>query len=154
MKLEDESHVLHSYAGSLCTLLMFCVTILYALQKFIVLVERKDVDVLSTTLDSFFDEHHIFNYKNGFNIAAAFTSFNNEAEWELDPSYGSLELAAFKWGTYPNGAVYEFRDVLEHHFCSKEELGMEGEMGSKFFTAHHSAVKYMRDYQKKFICLD
>ena len=95
MKLEGGTHVVQSYAGSLCSILFICITLLYAVQKMVVLVEKKDIDVLSTTLDSFYDEHYVFSYQNGFNIAVAFTGFNNVAEMELDPSYGKFRFSAY-----------------------------------------------------------
>ena len=95
MKLEGGSHIVQSYAGSLCTILILCISGLYAVQKLFVLIEKKDVDVLSTTLDSFYDENFVFSYDNGFNVAVAFTGYNNEKEPELDPSYGKLVINAF-----------------------------------------------------------
>ena len=62
MKLEGSSHVVQSYAGSFCSIFFICITFLYAIQKFVVLIEKKDVDVLSTTLDSFYDENFVFSY--------------------------------------------------------------------------------------------
>lgn len=134
MKLDGETDVLQTYSGSLCTLLILAVSVLYTVQKSFVLIERKDVDVLSTTLDSFFDENYVFNYQNGFNVAVAFSGFTNEAEYELDPSYGKLTFNAFQWGIYPNGTIYSVRNLLEHHLCTKAELGQEEDRGnSKFF---------------------
>ena len=62
MKLEGETHVVQSYGGSCCSLLIMCITVLYAMQKFNVLLEKKDIDVLSTTLDSYYDENFVFSY--------------------------------------------------------------------------------------------
>ena len=50
----------------------------FAYQKTFVLLERKDVDVLSTVNDMFFTYDDEFNSKNGFNFAVAFTEYGND----------------------------------------------------------------------------
>ena len=40
------------------------------------------------------------NYEiNGFNVAAAFTAYDNESENILDPSYGELVFNHYWWGS-------------------------------------------------------
>ena len=101
------------------------------------LIEKKDVDVLSTTLDSFYDEFFVFGYNNGFNLAVAFTGYNNVVDYELDPSYGRLVFNAAKWGTLPNGTFYEDTPELTHHSCSDSELSIgEYTGGPRMFEPH------------------
>ena len=57
-----------------------------------VLVSRKDVDVLSTVNDLHFTENDVFTAENGFRVAVAFSEYNNEQVWELDPTYATLEF--------------------------------------------------------------
>ena len=48
--------------GSFFSILIVVVTIGYVYQKMDVLVNRKDVDILSTIRDSYYDHNHQFNY--------------------------------------------------------------------------------------------
>ena len=125
MKLEGGTHVVQSYTGSVCSILLVLITSVYAIQKILVLYEKKDVDVVLTAVDSFYDMNFVFNYSNGFNVAVAFTGYNNEVEMELDPSYGRLIFNNYRWGMHQNGTFYSAVDELKHHVCSREELGLE-----------------------------
>lgn len=55
-----------------------------------VLINKKDVDVLSTLNDLHFTPDDIFNYSNGLNIAVAFTAYDSNPEPILDPTYGTI----------------------------------------------------------------
>ena len=129
MKLDGRTQFVRSYAGSLCSILILLVTALYGFQKLVVLIEKKDVSVLSTTLDSFYDENFVFAYEDGFNVAVAFTGFNNVVDYELDPSYGELIFNAVQWGTYEDGSYFEHTNKLNHHSCSDYELSISDQDG-------------------------
>ena len=53
-----------------------------------VLIKKKDVDVALSVNEMHYSPDDIFGHKNGFSVAAAFTAYDNEAEWVLDDSYG------------------------------------------------------------------
>ena len=78
MKLDEGKSVVKSFCGSFCTIFLFTILLAYATQKIDILINRKNVDILSTVIDLQYSDADIFGYKNGFNIAAAFTGFNNE----------------------------------------------------------------------------
>ena len=59
-----------------------------------ILIARKDVDILSAVLNYYHEEDYTFSYQNGFNIALAFTEFNDESESILDESYGEMVFYA------------------------------------------------------------
>lgn len=118
--LDGENYVAQSLFGSFCSLFVFITTFLYAVQKTDVLIAKKDVDILSATKDLAFDATDIFNYENGFNIAVAFTEYNNNQEWELPPEYGSLKINSYSWGANPDGTFFTRRAELPTHVCSKE----------------------------------
>jgi len=60
------------------------------------------------------------------NIAVGFTSFSSETEWELDPTYGTLEFNSFSWGTDEDGKPFTERKALHTHVCTKGELNADG----------------------------
>ena len=90
MKLDGGRATLPSCCGLLSTLLTVVIISLYAFQKYDVLVNRKDVNVLSTVNRLFFNDTELFSYENGFNIAVAITAYDSEEEWILDRKYGEL----------------------------------------------------------------
>ena len=92
MKLDAGSDSTKSIMGSICSILLFILMTTYSYQKMDVLIARKDVDILSTTNDKHWTDDDIFSAKNGFRVAIAFTSYSNEEEWELDPTYASLSF--------------------------------------------------------------
>ena len=98
-------------------------------------------------------------------MAVAFTEFNNNEEWELDPSYGTLVFNSFEWGVRPDGKVFTERKRLPSHVCTQDEFGFErggearySDLNSEnhvlFFKVHPMAKEFQKLYRKKFICLD
>ena len=124
MNLDGDSNVVQTYVGSLCSILILAISFIYAFQKLLVLIGKKDVTVLSTTIDSMYDDSFIFDYKHGFNLAVAFTGYNDITEYELDPSYGELVFKAMQWGPHPDGTFYDRSPTLTHHACKEAELGI------------------------------
>ena len=62
MKLDNGANDLKSIMGSLCSLIVLLFVVAYAGQKMEILLNKKDVDVLSTVNDSHFDPDYIFDY--------------------------------------------------------------------------------------------
>ena len=154
-----------SFLGSILSLMILAVTLSYAYQKMDVLIQKKDVDVLSATKELVYSDQDKFTYQNGLNVAVAFTEFNNNREWELDPSYGTLVFNSYEWGIRPDGEVFTERKRLPSHVCTQDEFGFEREKEARytdlsneghvlFFKVHPQAKEYPKLYRKKFICLD
>ena len=76
--------------GSFLSIIVTCVVLLYAYLKADVLMSRRDVDILSTINDHKFTPDDKFRAQNGFNIAIAFTAYDNDPMPILDPSYGEI----------------------------------------------------------------
>ena len=77
------------------------------------------------TDEEYFAEEHKFGYKNGFNIAVAFTEYGNNREWELPKDVGTLRYRGYSWGEHANGTSWEKTEIFKGHECSREELGLE-----------------------------
>ena len=107
MKLDEGSDSIRSLMGSLCSILLTFLMITYAYQKMDILIARKDVDVLSTINDQHFTDDDIFSAKNGFRVAVAFTTYNNDPLWELDPTYATLRFLSHEWGPDDDGRTVE-----------------------------------------------
>ena len=83
------------------------------------------MDVVQILHDTYYDDDYEFSYKDGFNIAAAFTAYDNEEERTLDPSYGELVFEVTEWGNYPNGTYFYNERRIETHECTRTELGLD-----------------------------
>ena len=89
----------NSICGSVCTCILVAFVAWYTYLKIEVLIHRKDVDVLSAINEYHYEEDHKFDYvSNGFNIAAAFTAYDTDTDWILDPRYGELTFKSYHWG--------------------------------------------------------
>ena len=84
------------------------------------------MDILSATKDLVHAEDYVHDHSKGFNIAAAFTDYNSNEEWELPAKYGSLLLKSFSWGLDENGVPVTKRVTHPSHVCSDEELNIDG----------------------------
>ena len=74
----------------MCSAIVLVVIFSYAYLKMDVLMHNKDKDVRSVIHDQHFAKDYVFSSKNGLNLAVAFTAYDNEREWILDPAYGEL----------------------------------------------------------------
>ena len=97
------------------------------------------MDILQTTIEGYYPEEYVFTWDNGFNVAVAFTAYDNERENILDPSIADLGFYASKWGVDENGEFFFFDEKIETHTCSKEELGLEGN-DPNFFPIEEKSV--------------
>ena len=119
-----------------------------------ILINKKDVDVLTATKDLYYGSDFRFEYKDGFNVAVAFTAYDTDPEWILDESIGEIYFNHFQWGLV-NGEFKTERKRLNHHNCTREELGLEGEpKNHRFFPLHAASEEVVDFYSKKFICLE
>ena len=89
------------------------------------------------------------------NIAAAFTSYDDEEEVTLDKSVGELVFNYFEWGINDDGTYYSRRVKIPSHQCTSEELGLNNITSTSSFNpiSQHS-LPDVQKYQKKFICID
>ena len=88
MRYDNEEIALGSYGGFFCSVMILLIMASYTYQKVDVLKNKKDVDILQTTADSEYDPDYVFDYKKGFNVAAAFTAYDSNPEPILDDTIG------------------------------------------------------------------
>ena len=71
---------------------------MYAFQKTNIMIGKTDDYVMTSTQDSFFDLDYKFGFEQGFNVAVAFTAFDDEKENILRPDIGRLVYRQYTWG--------------------------------------------------------
>ena len=141
--------------GSMLTLVLLFVILIYAFVKADVLVNSKDVNVLSTINDMYYTPDDEFTFDNGFNIAAGFTAYDSNPEPILDPTIGEVVFNHFRWGPEPDGSYITERKRIPDHPCSREELGIEEDRSNSMFMPVYESSKGEVDfYWKKFQCVD
>ena len=89
---------------------------------------RKDVDVLSTINRLAFADDEVFSYKNGLNIAVAFTAYDSEKEWILDRKYGELYFQEQAWGEKADGTFFTSSNRISSAVCTREQLSLTDDM--------------------------
>ena len=98
MKLDKENSVLNSSVGSVLTIIAYLAVFMYTYLKIDVWIQKKDIDIMATKLIDHLAYDYIFSHDLGFNLAIAFTSFDNNLEPELEKSYGELIFKTYAWG--------------------------------------------------------
>ena len=106
MKLDKHRHSVNSTIGSFFSFIMFVVVAAYAYQKTDVWLEKKDVDIMSSTQRQAHGTDMIFDASKGLNVAIAFTAYDNVEEYILDPSYGEIVFREYKWGEDDDGNYF------------------------------------------------
>ena len=120
-----------------------------------VLIRKKDVDVSLSVNEMHYSPDDIFSHTNGFNVAVAFTAYDNEMLWALDDSYGELVFKVYGWGGSDSGATTDSR-TIDSHVCTADELGLSHSSHAKptFLPITEESRPTIERYQKKFLCAD
>ena len=99
MKLEKGNSGLNTSFGSILTILVYCTVLLYTYMKVDVLIMKKDVDIMSTTMINSIPNDFVVSHDSiDLNLAIAFTKFDSEPNPILDKSYGRLVFNVYEWG--------------------------------------------------------
>ena len=106
MKLDKENSVLNSTVGSVFTIIAYLAVFMYTYLKIDVWIQKKDIDIMATKLIDHMAYDYIFSHDLGFNLAIAFTDFDNNLEPILDKSYGQLVFNAYEWGNDDHGKYF------------------------------------------------
>ena len=99
---------------------MSFITLVYGYQKLGVFLDKKDISIMKSTKDLYFTDDDIYSYDEGLNVAIAFTGYDSEQEWILDPSYGALSIDAYSWGSDENGDPFTKREPMTQSNCTRE----------------------------------
>lgn len=135
----DGETTVKSWMGSLCTMLMLAVLSGFTYQKVGILIDRKDVDILSSLNVAYFGSDEKFGNKQGFNVAVAL-------DGSLDPSIGEIVYTKYDWGFDSDGKYYIAARRLESYPCSKAELGLDqGRLSeAKFMPIHKNSQSTLK----------
>ena len=76
LKMDGGVGSLKTYMGLCCTIVWVVIILVFAAQKLDILINKKQVSVLGSKKLSFFSDEG-FSYKEGLNIAVAYTAYDN-----------------------------------------------------------------------------
>ena len=62
-------------------------------------MSKNGMEIMTVEQTKFYDDSYVFDQKQGFDIAVAFTDADNEREETLDPSIGTLVFEIENWTT-------------------------------------------------------
>ena len=139
--------------GTILSVISFLMVIGYTVQKFDILITRKDVDIALSVRDTFFGDDYTFKGSQGFNIAVALTGFDEVRESILSPDYANIKFEYSEWDILESGTIIDRVFYIESHPCSERELGLTGNHSS-FQPIHETSTAYVNLYKHKFVCLD
>ena len=98
MKLDAGVEALPSKAGFIFSLILLIVVTGYAVQKTDILINRKDIDIMSVIKKDYYSEDEQFQHSQGLEFAVALTAYDGERESILDPSIGELIFETYEFG--------------------------------------------------------
>ena len=76
MKLDKENSILKTNVGSVLTILAYLTILMYAYLKADVWLNKKDIDIMSSTMTDNLTSDYIISRDEGLNLAIAFTEFD------------------------------------------------------------------------------
>lgn len=81
-----------SILGSMCTVFILSIVLIYAIYKYELLVDKEESRIQKTLQENYFGEDTKFTSTDGFNVAFALSSYTNKEQFYIDNSYGRLRL--------------------------------------------------------------
>ena len=128
MKLSGGMDALPSVSGLTFSIMFTSILIVYAYQKFEVLMNKKDAKIFSTDLIDSIAEKEVFDTTMGLKIAVAFVEWGDlsvNREPILDKSYGRIAFYREAYGYHANETFFYEYVELPSHYCTAEELNLE-----------------------------
>ena len=128
MNLDQCQSKLPSKMGALSTFLLFVMLSAYTYYKCDIMLNKKDVEIISVVKQNYFKTDYKFSNKQGLNIAvAALDPFEPSQYKQLDHSYGLIRFRKFQWGLNAAGEFEDNTSDIATHVCTEEELGVSGD---------------------------
>ena len=101
---------------------MTVILLIFAVQKTNTFLHRKEVFVLTSMSESYYDADYEMTAADGLNIAVAFTGYDTETESTLDESYGRIVFRHIEWGLEESMDRQLLYREIPSHQCSNEEM--------------------------------
>lgn len=153
MKFDNNKTIVKTTCGACCSIFLLAAIIVFAVEKFLTMIQYKGVSVLTTESRLHFADSDAFDYAHGLNIAVGFTGYDGTTGWQLDPSYGELVVNSIEWGQNEDGSYYRNEYPLETRNCTDLELGLKVQHKSKFYPTHEFSKRFLDLYEDKLLCL-
>lgn len=152
--LPDHMPMYRSLLGSVLSLTTVIIIAFYAVFKFAILVNRQDFNIKQYTRENFYDSSFSFSQIDGFQVAAAVTSFDGNPNPIEDPTYGTVKIYMKQWGVENKPGVF-FTGVAMRD-CQPSDFNFENEKNpsAKFFPVDEFSKKTFDSYSKKLKCID
>ena len=109
--------------GTFASLILWGIVGIFCYSKVLAWYEYKDVDIMSSTMENFFDYDYRFNSTQGLFVAAAITEYDLNPDIIEKPEMGELIIEHYGWGYEDKIGSNTFN--LDYHYCNDEELGIE-----------------------------
>ena len=112
--------------------------------KLMILLNRKEINVVEASQDFTFADTEPFSAKeHNFFLAAALTQYDSNRTVTESKEYGEIEFTHYGWGNEDLGYAYGATHIPTH-FCSEEELGLEGN-NSTFWPLNEKSMRDVND---------
>ena len=128
----------------------------YASYKFIDLLELNDYKLQEAVQENFFLPNVTLSQNDGFQVAAAITSYDGSSEIIEDPSIGTIKMYIKGWGVQDETEGSLFFNEIKTKLCTSKELNdvAGSNTNSKFFKTDPESEGDLGTYGPKMRCID
>ena len=126
--MPDHRENYRSVLGSFLSILTFTLVLGYAGYKFIDLIEYNDYKLMQVVQENAYNMREPFGSKDGFQVAAAITSYDSNRIPEEDPEIGEIKLIRKTWDVedIDSGGALIFNEIptrpcTEYDFAGHED---------------------------------
>ena len=104
LQLGEGRDTLPSILGALCSITTLIILIIYAGYKVSIMEGKKNVDIVQTVTENYFDDQYVFDVDQGLDLAVGVLNpFDPNTQKIHDPSFGRLRFQKIEWGFDENG---------------------------------------------------
>jgi len=153
MKVDGKRDLIHSWMGTLCTIMMALLLAGFTYLKTLNIINKKDITILSTEIEGAYDYDYKFTADSGFFVAAALTAFDSGTEILEEPQYGELVIKHYGWSNN-EGELGSYSTPIGNHYCSDQELGITASPLQQLTFPVVKDITEVTNWKKKFKCVD
>ena len=138
-----------TWVGAICSVIIICLTLTFALTKFRALMRKNNTTFSSYTKVGEQDQDFTYGHEDGFYIAFKFHDNEVGADPEVlfDKNYGYFELEAQSWTMNENGGFEVTKESIPLHRCLDHDL-------KKFYQPKKEQIELLDSVWSSMLCMD
>ena len=152
--LPDSAEQYRTFLGAILSVLTLIALLVYGSYKFLVLLDLTDYKVQTAISETYYDFMEGLPSTQGFNVAAAITTYDGSSEVVEDPDYGEVKFYIKSFGLGEPGVIFDELPVRICDPATDFNYADDNNPGATFYRANPANGNDLKTYGGKMKCID